>query len=194
MTVQKNKFVSLAYELRLESFDAEVYETAPKEKPLQFVYGAGLMLPKFEEAIAGKSAGDQFEIEINAKDGYGEMNPEAIIDLPRNIFEIEGKFDEELVKPGNSIPMMAADGRRMNGVVLELGDDAVKMDFNHPLAGEDLYFKGEVIGVRDASDEELAAFLGGSGCSGCGSQGSCSEGSCGDSDSDCGDGSCGCGC
>jgi len=193
MTVQKNKFVSLAYELRLESFDAEVYETATQEKPLEFVYGAGLMLPKFEEAIAGKTAGDKFQIEIDAKDGYGEVNPEAIIDLPRNIFEIEGKFDEELVKPGNTIPMMAADGRRMNGVVLELGDATVKMDFNHPLAGEDLYFKGEVIGVRDASDEELAAFLGG-GCSSCGSQSSCSESSCGEGDSDCGDGSCGCGC
>ena len=192
MTVQKNKFVSLAYELRLESFEADVFETATQEKPLEFVYGSGLMLPKFEEAIAGKTAGDIFQIEIDSKDGYGEVNPEAIIDLPLNIFEIDGKFDEDLVKPGNSIPMMAADGRRMNGVVLELCDQTVKMDFNHPLAGEDLFFKGEVIGVRDASDEELAAFLGG-GCSSCGSQDTCSDSGCGDGDSDCGDGSCGCG-
>ena len=92
----------------------------------------------------------------------------------------------------NTVPMMSSNGQRMNGLVLEVTDEIVKMDFNHPLAGEDLFFSGKVIEVREASDEEVAQILsgGGGGC-GCGSHDDgCSSGSCG-TDSH---GGCGCGC
>ena len=85
--------------------------------------------------------------------------------------------------------MMSSNGQRLNGLVLELTDEIVKMDFNHPLAGEDLYFSGKVLGVREASDMELANILGTSdnGCSTCSTSGSCST-----EDHDHG-GGCGCG-
>jgi FKBP-type peptidyl-prolyl cis-trans isomerase SlyD len=92
--------------------------------------------------------------------------------------------------------MMSTSGQRLNGLVMEITDDIVKMDFNHPLAGENLFFKGEILEVREATDEEIAATLGGGGC-GCGS-GGCGDGGCGDEE--CADGSCGseskggCGC
>ncbi len=78
---------------------------------------------------------------------------------------------------GNSIPMQDAQGNRLNGIVLELTDENVKMDFNHPLAGEDLHFSGAVLAVREASEDELveAAGCGSDGCEpgGCGSGCSC---------------------
>ena len=116
--------------------------------------------------------------------------------MPLDIFEVDGKVDEKLVTPGNSVPMMSAHGQRMDGIVVSVKDEVVTMDFNHPLAGEDLHFTGEILEVRPASEEELSAAYsaGGCGCgSGCGS--GCSDAGCGDScgDKDSGSG-CGCGC
>ena len=81
--------------------------------------------------------------------------------------------------------MMSSNGQRLNGLVLEVNDESVKMDFNHPLAGEDLFFAGKVLEVREASDEEVAQILSGGGGCGCG----CSDDSCNSEGH-----SCGCGC
>jgi FKBP-type peptidyl-prolyl cis-trans isomerase SlyD len=186
MTISKDKMVSLTYELRLDGKEGDVFETAGTENPLVFLYGAGLMLPAFESKIDGLAAGKSFNIDIPSTEAYGEVNEEAIVDLPKNIFEVEGKFDDQLVKEGNTVPMMSTNGQRMNGIVLAVGDDTVKMDFNHPLAGEDLHFKGEILEVRDATEEELAAANNVGGC-GCDSDG-CSDDSC--SSSSCDSGGC----
>ena len=180
MGIVKDKMVSLTYDLRLDGKDGEIFETAAKENPLIFLYGAGMMLPAFESGLVNKNAGDTFEIEIPAVNGYGEVNEEAILDLPKHIFHVDGKFDEELVTPGKSVPMMSSGGQRMEGLVISVDDNIVKMDFNHPLAGEDLHFTGEILEVRDATDEELiSAYNPGAGCSGgCGS-GSCESSGCG---------------
>jgi FKBP-type peptidyl-prolyl cis-trans isomerase SlyD len=108
---------------------------------------------------------------------------------------VNGNFDDELIKEGNTVPMMSSNGQRLNGLVLEVNEDNVKMDFNHPLAGEDLYFAGKVLEVREASDEEVAQILSGGGGCGCGSGGSCGSG-CDDDSCDTGHsgGGCGCGC
>jgi len=180
MTIVKDKMVSLTYSLRLDGKDGEIFETTAKENPLVFLYGAGMMLPAFESGLINKKAGDAFEIEIAAADGYGEINEDAIVDLPKHIFQVEGKFDEELVTPGNSVPMMSSNGQRMEGLVISVDDSTVKMDFNHPLAGEDLHFTGEILEVRDATEEELiSAYNAGGGCSGGCSGGSCESSGCG---------------
>jgi len=96
--------------------------------------------------------------------------------------------------------MMSTSGQRLNGLVLEITDDVVKMDFNHPLAGENLFFKGQITEVREATEDEIAALVGG-GC-GCGSGGGCGSGDCGcDDEEGCAEGACstegkqgGCGC
>jgi FKBP-type peptidyl-prolyl cis-trans isomerase SlyD len=156
-------------------------EQANAERPLRFIYGAGQMLPKFEAQLAGLKQGEPFEISLTKFDAYGEVNDDAIVELPRQVFMVDGNFDDEMVKIGNTVPMMTGDGQRMNGIVLEVSEQAIKMDFNHPLAGEDLHFQGEILEVRDASDEEIAALF----SHGCG----CGSGGCGDGD--CGDGDCG---
>ena len=192
MAITKNKMVSLTYDLRIDGKEGELIEQATAEKPLKFVYGAGIMLPKFEALIEGLEQGKSFEINLSSQDAYGEIDKNAIIELPKHLFLIDGKFDDDIVKVGNSVPMMSTNGQRMNGLVLEVNDDFIKMDFNHPLAGEDLFFQGDVLEVRDATDEEIAATVQG-GC-GCGS-GGCDEEACSDESCAPGDkGSCGCGC
>ena len=196
MKIGKNKMVSLTYDLHYDDSEGEMIEQATSEKPLSFVFGSGLMLPKFESYLEGLEAGKPFEISLQDVDAYGELDENAIVDLPKHIFFIDGEFDGEMIAEGNAVPMMSTSGQKMNGLVLEITDDTVKMDFNHPLAGESLFFKGDILEVREATDEEIAATLGGGGC-GCGS-GGCGSGGCGEEE--CSDGSCGseskggCGC
>ena len=185
--------VSLTYDLHYDDFEGEMIEQATSENPLSFVFGSGLMLPKFESQLEGLEVGKSFEISLQDVDAYGELDENAIVDLPKHIFFVDGEFDEEMIAEGNTVPMMSTSGQKLNGIVLEVTDDTVKMDFNHPLAGENLFFKGEILEVREATEEEIAA-LSAVGC-GCGSgcncdDEECGEGSCGSE----GKGSCGCGC
>jgi FKBP-type peptidyl-prolyl cis-trans isomerase SlyD len=192
--VGKYSMVTLTYDLRIDDENGEVIEQATEAQPLQFLYGAGVMLPKFESHLAGLREGEPFTIKLKKQDAYGEINDDAVVELPKQVFLVDGNFDDELIKVGNMVPMMSSNGQRLNGLVLEVNDDTVKMDFNHPLAGEDLYFSGKVLEVREASEEELSQVLSGGGC-GCGS------GGCGSGDDSCGSdhdhshgGGCGCGC
>jgi len=199
MAVTKNKMVSLTYDLRVDGATGDLIEQATAERPLSFVYGAGVMLPKFEALLEGLEQGKSFEISLSCDDAYGEVDENAIVDLPKHIFIIDGKFDEDIIKVGNTVPMMSTNGQRMNGLVLDITDDTIKMDFNHPLAGENLFFNGEILEVRDATEEEISATMGG----GCGCGGSCSCGSEGHAEGEtCGceseghspNSGCGCGC
>ena len=155
MIVSKEKVVSLIYELRLDNSDGEVIETLTPESPLTFLYGSGGLLPKFEENLSGLKAGDQFDFMLKSHEAYGEVKNEAIVDIPKTAFEIKGKIDETMLTIGNKIPMQDASGNKLTGSVLKVSDDAVTMDFNHPLAGSDLFFKGEIREIREATDEEL---------------------------------------
>jgi FKBP-type peptidyl-prolyl cis-trans isomerase SlyD len=177
LEISKHAMVTLTYDLRIDDEQGEIIERATIDRPLQFLYGAGTMLPKFESHLAGLKQGEPFKIRLSKNDAYGDVNEDAIVDLPKNVFLVDGKFDDELIAVGNSVPMMSSSGQRLNGLVLEIDDETVKMDFNHPLAGEDLHFAGEVLEVREASEEELAQILSGGGC-GCGS-GGCSDDGCG---------------
>lgn len=188
MKINRNMHVSLSYTLRSESHEGEVIEATQEGQPLEFVYGAGMMLPKFEEALLGLEKGNDFKIEIPHLDGYGPTFAERVVDLPKNLFEKEGQFDEEMVAVGNVLPMMDGNGNRMDGKVLELTDETVKMDFNHPMAGQDLFFTGAILDIREATDEEMAQIAqmqAGGGCGG-GDCGDCGDGGCGDGAEDCG--------
>ncbi|MEN8156586.1 MAG: FKBP-type peptidyl-prolyl cis-trans isomerase [Bacteroidota bacterium] len=200
MIAEKDNIVSIVYELRSGSAEGEVVEALTTDKPLTFLFGTGGLLPKFEEKLDGLSEGDSFEFLLLSEDAYGPVVESAIVHVPQTVFETDGKVNEELLKIGNMVPMMDAEGRRLNGKIVAIEGDAVKMDFNHPMAGSDLHFKGEVTEVRLASDEELShghIHADDGGC-GCGSNdGSCGTDSHNQGGGSCdtgGDGGCGCGC
>lgn len=188
MKISANKFVAVTYDLYVgEGEERELMEKATREVPLKFIYGTGSMIQAFEDALMGLESGAAFDFTITPENAYGEYNEDYVLDLPKNIFEVDGKFDSEMIQEGNTVPMMDSNGNRMNGSVLEVRDDVVVMDFNHPLAGETLHFKGEVIDVHESTAEEIAAMTAPAGGCGCGCD-SCGGG-CGDHEH--GDG-CGC--
>jgi FKBP-type peptidyl-prolyl cis-trans isomerase SlyD len=156
MIIEDKKVVSIVYELRKDKKDGEIVEELVKEKPLTFLFGTGNLLPKFEENLAGLKTGEAFEFNLPSDDAYGPVQDNAIVDVPINVFQVDGKSDENILSIGNVIPMLDNEGRRLNGTVREVGTDAVKMDFNHPMAGVDLFFKGEVTEVREANEHELS--------------------------------------
>lgn len=156
MIIEENKVVSLTYELRVNNEKGEIVEKVEKQSPLTFLFGRGNLLPDFEANINGLKKGDPFSFKLEPEKAYGQVSEEAIVDLPKSIFEIDGKIDDNLLKVGNNIPMQDNSGNRLNGIVMDIKDEEVKMDFNHPLAGDTLFFKGKIAEIRDASDEEIS--------------------------------------
>jgi len=155
MEINQNKVVSLVYELRIDGNDGEVVDKATVDRPLTFIYGRGNLLPKFESNLSDKIVGDKFDFRLDCVDGYGVSTDEAIVDIPLQAFIVEGEIEDILLDIGAVVPMQDNQGRHFNGTVVEVSKETVKMDFNHPLADEDLYFSGEVIEIRNATDEEM---------------------------------------
>lgn len=194
MKIAQNMVVEFSYELEV---DGNVVDHTTKEKPLDYIHGTNSLLPKLEAHIEGMEPGDKFEITLSPADGYGEVDPNRIIDLPKAAFEVNGEVREDLLVPGNTIPMMNSMGGVIPGVVVEVSADSVKMDLNHQMAGKTLHFTGEIVSVREATEKELTEGLHGEfvhscGCGGChGHDGDCGcEGSCGEGNGECGCGGC----
>jgi FKBP-type peptidyl-prolyl cis-trans isomerase SlyD len=175
MKISDEKMVSLTYDLTVtnEEGEKELMERATKAHPLTFLFGMGMMLEAFEKNVNGLSSGDKFSFTLTPEEAYGEYFKEHVVELPKTLFEVDGKFDDERVKEGETLPMMDAKGNRMMGSVLDVQEDIVLMDFNHPLAGETLHFDGEVIDVHEPTEEEINALSQEGGCDGC--EGSCDE-------------------
>ena len=192
MKITQNAVVEFSYDLEV---DGQIVDRTTNEKPLDYIHGTGSLLPKLEAHIEGMEPGDKFDVTLSPADGYGEVDPSRIIDLPKSAFEVNGKVREDLLVPGNTIPMMNSMGGVIPGVVIEVTEDSVKMDLNHQMAGKTLHFTGEILTVREATEKELTEGLHGEyvhscGCGGChGHDGGCGDcGGCGD------DHDCGCGC
>lgn len=187
MKIAQNTVVEFCYELEV---DGQVVDHTTKERPLDYIHGTGSLLPKLEEHIEGMGPGATFDVTLSPEDGYGEVDPSRIIDLPKAAFEINGEVREDLLVPGNTIPMLNSVGAVIPGVVLEVSEDSVKMDLNHQMAGKTLRFTGEILTVREATEKELTEGLHGEyvhTCGGCHGHGGCGGGCHG------GDGDCGCG-
>lgn len=153
MKIDKNTVVTVTYTLKV---DGELVEQTNKENPLTFLAGVGMMIPGFENQLIGKEPGDQYDITVQPEEGYGETDPEAIVDLPKDIFKVDGQIQEDMLVVGNTIPLQDQNGHPLQGVVLEVGDDTVKMDLNHRLSGKTLHFTGEVLEVRPATEDEIS--------------------------------------
>ena len=185
MIISNEKFATFAYTLFEYSTEGKVIEDVTPENPMAVVFGQGKLIPFFEQKLMGKIAGDNFEIKVPSSDAFGDVNPKAVYELSKETFKVDGAIDESLFVIGNKIPMRDKSGNVLDGFVKESNETTVTLDFNHPLAGTDIVFKGSIIEVREATYDELNPPSHG-GC-GCGSgDGSCSTEDKGD------DHSCGC--
>lgn len=156
MKIANNKVVAVDYLLTRKDTGEKIEQTS-KEHPFVFIFGIGGLLEDFESNLLDKVTGDKFDFFIDHKRGYGARDEQHVVMIPAESFTGEdGKFDSENVKVGVTLPMVDNEGNRLYGTVLEITSEYVKMDFNHPLAGQDLHFKGEVLDVREATEDELA--------------------------------------
>ena len=167
MQIEKDKMVSLIYELRESDSEGRIIESLDEKKPLTFICGSGRLLPVFESNIVSLSEGDLFRFTLNSEMAYGEKREEMIVNVPVSVFETDGKINEDICQVGNEVPMMDTEGNPLNGIINEITDTYIKMDFNHPMAGLDLFFSGRIIDVRDSTGEEADVMN--HSCSSCGS-------------------------
>lgn len=155
MVIEEKKVVLVHYTLTEGTADGEQIESTEGREPLGFIYGVGMMIPDFEANLKGMKSGDKFAFGIKAASAYGEYDETALVEVPKTMFEMEGKIPDGLLEVGRSIPLTDQDGNRFQGTVAWVGLEKVKLDFNHPMAGVDLFFSGHVELVRDAEAVEL---------------------------------------
>jgi FKBP-type peptidyl-prolyl cis-trans isomerase SlyD len=149
LTVTDGIVVSLDYTLRLDN--GEIID-ASEQEPLEYLQGYNQIIPGLERALTGMKIGDSKEVIVAAADAYGETDEEAYQLVERTIFPP----DMELEK-GMQLRMRDAQtGEGLDAIVAEVNESNVLLDFNHPLAGEALYFQVKVVGLRPATAEELA--------------------------------------
>ena len=159
MTIAPNKFVALDYELYVGDENERILmEQTTPDRPLEYIQGMGMMLPAFEKQLFGLKAGDKFDFVLKCEEAYGEPSDEAVQELPREIFvDSEGKLDA-LVVEGATLPLHTPDGQIIRGSVLEIKEEVVVFDFNHPLAGEDLR-KSMMLRPRRASSSSAGMMV-----------------------------------
>lgn len=156
MIIEKDKVVSVHYTLTESTATGQLVESTEGRDPLAFIYGIGSMIPDFEKNLAGLKVGDKFSFGIAAGNAYGEYDDSALVEVPKSVFERDGRIPDGLLDVGNVLPLTDQDGNHLEGVVAWVGLEKVKIDFNHPMAGVDLYFTGHVAEIRDADASELA--------------------------------------
>ncbi|HEY5690995.1 MAG TPA: peptidylprolyl isomerase [Cyclobacteriaceae bacterium] len=143
MTVSKDSVVSIHYTLR--DNDGNILDSSSGRDPLNYIHGRGNLIIGMEEGIEGKSNGDQFSLKIAPEKGYGLKNDQLVQKVPLK------SFGDQKVEAG--MQFNAQNGQVVT--VTEVGQDAVTVDGNHPLAGVALNFEVEVVGVRKATQEEI---------------------------------------
>ena len=189
----KNMYIAVAYKLyTIENGKEEFIEEATEQEPYRFLSGFEMVLPAFEEALVGKQDGENFEITIAKEDAYGDHDEEAVVELERDIFMIDGHFDNKRIFPGAVVPLMNEEGQRFQATIVDVTENHVKVDLNYPLAGKSLKFSGYIVENREATNEEiqsLIAQMSGEGCGGCGGGCNGGEGGC-NKNGDCGCGGC----
>ncbi|MCR5890020.1 FKBP-type peptidyl-prolyl cis-trans isomerase [Hymenobacter sp. J193] len=155
--ISENKVVTITYDLSVtdENQEKVLVESAEADAPMVFLFGQSGLPEEFENQLNGKQAGDTFTFSLSPEQAYGDYDQQAVVEIPKNVFEIDGQLDNEMLQVGNFLPMADNQGNHMQGKIVEIGDEVVKMDFNHPLAGMVMHFDGKVAAVRDATREEL---------------------------------------
>jgi FKBP-type peptidyl-prolyl cis-trans isomerase SlyD len=146
LKVQDGQVVSMDYTLHV---DGEVMDTSSGQEPLEFLQGSGNIIPGLEQELYGMSVGESKTVVVQPEDGYGALDPDAFIDVPKEQFPANIPLEE-----GVEIQVTNQDGQAMSARIDSVTGDTVRLDFNHPLAGKELHFDVKVVGLREATAEE----------------------------------------
>lgn len=154
-----NKYINASYKL-YDTTDGEneLLEETSAEQPFVFISGMGIVLDAFEKQVSNLEAGSKFDFTLAPEDAYGVHGDDRVVELDKNVFYIDGQFDEKNVYVDAVIPLQNEDGNMFSGQVIEITADKVRVDLNHPLAGRTLNFRGEILENREATNEEMAKF------------------------------------
>ena len=155
MKISKNKAVSLCYELRLNGDNGEIIQTVDSNNPMKFIFGVESLIVGFERNIEGLKTGDNFSFLLPCEEAYGAAREELVLEIEKSSFKADAEIENDFFVEGKAIPMCDSEGNRLDGVVVEVKDNSVIMDFNHPLSDEDLFFSGTITDVREATAEEI---------------------------------------
>lgn len=139
--------VTLEYTLTVKG---EVIDTSEGSQPIQFIQGQQQIIKGLEDELYGMGVGDSKEVVVEPEDGYGEIDPENYADIPAD------QFPPEIpLKEGIELELKDQDGDLVDARIISVDGENVRLDFNHPLAGEQLHFVVKVVGLRQATAEEL---------------------------------------
>ncbi len=155
-----NKYIAVSYKLYVNGEGGqEMVEEATAEQPFHFISGFGIALDAFEKKMVGMQKGEDFDFVLEKEEAYGDYVLEHVVELDREIFTINGHFDHEHIYVDAVVPLQNEDGNHFYGKIVEVGEEKVKVDLNHPLAGEALHFVGKVLEHRDATNEEIQGII-----------------------------------
>ena len=146
MQVAKDKVVVLHYSVHSQE---TLLDSSLDGEPLSIIIGKGQLIPGLENALDGKTSGESFSVEVEAEQAYGQRHESLMQAVPAEMF---AGMD---VQPGMSFRATTDTGDQ-SVIILDVTEDEVIVDGNHPLAGMDLTFDVEIINVRDATADELA--------------------------------------
>lgn len=181
MEKQPNKFIAVAYELFTIDEDGSAHKEQEVKagEPFTFITGFGITHKEFENNVYPLQKGDNFDFTLSPEEAFGKYIEEAVAKIPRESFVVDGKFDTEHIYLGAIVPLQNQEGQRFNGQVVDIDNENVTVDLNHPWAGKGLNFKGSILESREATEDEVMTLIkhmtsGCGGCGGCG--GGCEEG------------------
>jgi FKBP-type peptidyl-prolyl cis-trans isomerase SlyD len=140
--------VSIDYTLTV---DGNIVDSSEENKPLEYLQGYQNIIPGLEKELTGMQIGESRDVTVLPKDGYGEKDPNALIEVPRSEFP----KDFEL-KTGLELQLQNEDNELLNAIIVDVGSKTVKLDLNHPLAGKELFFRVTVVGLREPTEEEIS--------------------------------------
>lgn len=152
--IEDNLVVTMDYELRI---DGEIVDTSEDGDPIIFLQGSGQIIPGLEKAIYGLKKGDQKTIRVEPKDGYGEIDPESVVEVPKDEFpeDFPLELGVEITVNTEDVDDEEAEDEEMEATIVAINKDTVTLDFNHPLAGKTLEFSVNILDIREASAEEI---------------------------------------
>ena len=146
LKVQDGQVVLMNYTLKV---DGEVLDTSVGHEPLEFLQGAGNIIPGLEQELYGMGIGESKNVVVAPEEGYGTIDPEAFVEVPKEDFPPTIPLEV-----GVELQVTNQDGQPLSARIDSVSDDSVKLDFNHPLAGKELRFEVTIVGLREATDEE----------------------------------------